>query len=80
MAGLSVRETAFLVSILPGPKLYHRFGVQGFVPDYWNSYLDRLIIAAMNRTGLEAYSAEAGLRETLLFDGRVSGMLAGFSR
>ncbi len=66
---LTVRETAFLVSILPGPGLYHRYAVSGAVPDYWNRYLDRLIRAAENRTGLPSCDAEAGLADSLIFDG-----------
>ncbi len=69
---LSVREAAFLVSILPGPRLYHRYAVSGNVPEYWNSYLDRLIHAAGARTGLDGSAMAAGLGETLVFDGRVS--------
>jgi len=70
---LSVRETAFLVSILPGPKLYHRFAVAGALPGYWNDYLDRLVNAAESRTGLDGPAARAGLCESLVFDGTVSG-------
>jgi hypothetical protein len=71
---LSVRETAFLVSILPGPKLYHRFAVNGTLPGYWNDYLDRLVSAAESRTGLDGQSALSGLGESLVFDGTVSGI------
>lgn len=71
---LSVRETAFLVSILPGPKLYHRFAVNGTLPGYWNDYLDRLVSAAENRTGLDGQSALSGLYGSLVFDGPVSGI------
>jgi hypothetical protein len=71
---LSVRETAFLVSILPGPRLYHRFAVSGALPGYWNDYLDRLLSAAESRTGLDASSAGSGLAESLVFDGTVSGI------
>lgn len=71
---LSVRETAFLVSILPGPKLYHRFAVAGALPGYWNDYLDRLLSAAASRTGLDGPSAGSGLGESLVFDGTVSGI------
>ncbi len=70
---LSVRETAFLVSLLPGPRLYHRFAVSGVVPGYWNDYLDRLVNAAQSRTGLGGPSARSGLGEGLVFDGTVSG-------
>lgn len=72
LEALSVRETAFLVSILPGPRLYHRFGASGTVPGYWNDYLDRLICAAEGRTGLQGGHARRGLSETLVFDGRVA--------
>lgn len=72
--GLSVRETAFLVSILPGPKLYHRFAVNGTLPGYWNDYLDRLVSAAESRTGLDGRSALSGLGDSLVFDGTVSGI------
>lgn len=70
---LSVREAAFLVSILPGPKLYHRFAVAGTLPGYWNDYLDRLVGAAESRTGLDGASARSGLCGGLVFDGAVSG-------
>lgn len=71
---LSVRETAFLVSILPGPKIYHRFAVSGALPGYWNDYLDRLVNAAESRTGFDGSSARSGLGEGLVFDGTVSGI------
>lgn len=70
---LTVRETAFLVSILPGPRLYHGFALSGRVPEYWDRYLDRLIRAAENRNGLQPHEAASGLSEILVFDGLVSG-------
>ncbi|MFO7625801.1 MAG: biosynthetic peptidoglycan transglycosylase [Candidatus Fermentibacteraceae bacterium] len=71
---LSVRETAFLVSILPGPRLYHRFAVAGALPGYWNDYLDILVSAAESRTGLDGSSARSGIYGNLVFDGTVSGI------
>lgn len=73
LENLSVRETAFLVSILPGPRLYHRFAASGTVPGYWNDYLDRLIRAAEGRTGLAPGFAASGLDAPLVFDGGVAG-------
>jgi hypothetical protein len=63
---LSVRQTAFLVSILPGPRLYHRFALSG-VPAYWDSYLDRLIGISMDRGWLSREAGTRGLNETLVF-------------
>jgi hypothetical protein len=50
-ADLGVRETAFLVSILPGPGVYHSYYESGSVPDHWEEYLDLLIGCASRRTG-----------------------------
>lgn len=72
-SALSVRETAFLVSILPGPRLYHRFGTGGTVPAYWNSYLDRLISICGSRGWLDEQLVARALSETLIFNGQVSG-------
>lgn len=68
---LSVRETAFLVSILPGPSVYHRFGVRGEVPQYWNSYIDRLITICGNRGWIGRTQVEQALGDTLVFPGPV---------
>jgi hypothetical protein len=64
---LSVRQTAFLVSILPGPRLYHRFAVAGRLPGYWDSYLDRLISISMDRGWLSPEEGLPALEETLVF-------------
>jgi hypothetical protein len=64
---LSVRQTAFLVSILPGPRLYHRFAVSGSIPGYWDSYLDRLISISMDRGWLAGDIGTGALGETLVF-------------
>lgn len=68
---LSVRETAFLVSILPGPSVYHRFGVRGEVPQYWNSYIDRLITICGNRGWIGQAQVGQALGDTLVFSGPV---------
>jgi hypothetical protein len=64
---LSVREVAFLVSVLPGPRLYHRFYERGVVPGYWSAYLDRLIRISRDRGWLEDSAAEKALSDTLIF-------------
>jgi hypothetical protein len=69
---LSVRETAFLVSILPGPRLYHRYAVQGVLPSYWKSYVERLIVICGNRGWLEQSVVSEAVADTLIFDGAVS--------
>ncbi|MCD6588750.1 MAG: transglycosylase domain-containing protein [Candidatus Fermentibacteraceae bacterium] len=69
---LSVRETSFLVSMLPGPRLYHRYAVQGVLPSYWKSYVERLITICGNRGWLEEYVVSEAVADTLIFDGAVS--------
>ncbi len=64
---LSTREVAFLVSILRGPRLYHRFAESGYLPEYWNAYLDRLIIISSDRGWLDSEQTSEGLSETLVF-------------
>mgnify|MGYP001121421390 CR=1 FL=1 len=64
---LSVLQTAFLVSILPGPGLYHRFFVGGKVPGYWRAYLERLVAIAQRKGWLaQGTLAQVG-RDTLAF-------------
>ncbi|MCK5786435.1 MAG: transglycosylase domain-containing protein [Candidatus Sabulitectum sp.] len=72
VADISVREMAFLVSILPGPKLYHRYAVQGALPSHWESYIERLITICGNRGWLEMSVVSEALADTLIFDGAVS--------
>ena len=69
---LSVRETAFLVSILPGPRLYYRYAVQGVLPSYWKSYVERLITISGDRGWLGGSVVSEALADTLIFDGAVS--------
>jgi len=69
---LSVREMAFLVSILPGPGLYHRYAVQGVLPSYWKAYIERLITVCGNRGWLEESVVSNAVADTLIFDGAVS--------
>lgn len=64
-AGLGVRETAFLVSILPGPRVYHSYYESGSVPDHWEAYLDLLIGYASRRTGRDL---AAGAPDRVTFD------------
>ena len=68
---LSVRETAFLVSILPGPRLYHRFGENGRLPEYWKSYVERLISICGNRGWLDRDIVSQALDDSLVFSGPV---------
>jgi hypothetical protein len=72
VSDLSIRETAFLVSVLPGPGLYHRYGVQGFLPGYWKSYVERLITICGSRGWLEQSAVSEAVADTLVFDGAVS--------
>ncbi len=64
---LSTREVAYLVSILPGPKLYHRFFASGRVPDYWEAYLDRLISISGQRGWIPSDSAASALEDSIVF-------------
>ncbi|MCK4505559.1 MAG: transglycosylase domain-containing protein [Candidatus Aegiribacteria sp.] len=64
---LSTRQVAFLVSILPGPALYHRFYVNNNVPDYWEAYLDRLISISANRGWINADSAIRAMGDSIVF-------------
>ena len=64
---LNTRQVAYLVSILPGPRLYHRFYRGEDVPDYWESYLDRLVRISDNRGWIHRDSAAAALRDTVRF-------------
>lgn len=64
---LSTRQVAFLVSILPGPALYHRFHVNNNVPDYWEAYLDRLINIAEDRGWIHADSADYAIADSIVF-------------
>ncbi|PIE52510.1 hypothetical protein CSA37_04555 [Candidatus Fermentibacteria bacterium] len=68
-ADLSVRETAYLVSILPGPKLYHRFAEAGALPGYWQSYVDRLISICGRRGWLDDDLVASALADTIVFRG-----------
>ncbi len=72
VSDLSVKEMAYLVSILPGPKLYHRYAVRGVLPDYWDSYVERLITICGNRGWLPESVVSGALADTLIFDGDVS--------
>jgi hypothetical protein len=64
---LSTREVAYLVSILPGPRLYHRFFSSGRIPDYWESYLDRLIRISRDRGWITGDSAASALGDSIVF-------------
>jgi len=64
---LSTRQVAYLVSILPGPRLYHRFYSNNSVPDYWEAYLDRLINISKNRGWIDPVSAEQALADSIVF-------------
>ena len=64
---LSTRQVAFLVSILPGPALYHRFHVNNNVPDYWEAYLDRLINISENRGWIHTDSAVHAIADSIVF-------------
>jgi hypothetical protein len=67
LGNLTTREVAFLVSVLPGPALYHRFYRDGVVPGYWNDYLDRLVTLAGQRGWIPQDSVSAGLEGSLVF-------------
>ncbi len=64
---LSPRRTAYLISLLPGPRLYYRFFERGEVPEYWESGLDALLRAAAARGGLDRLQLEEALAETVSF-------------
>lgn len=71
-SGLSLRETAFLVSILPGPRIYHRYGAEGKLPAHWNSYVERLISICGNRGWISEDLVAEALGDTLVFTGPVT--------
>jgi hypothetical protein len=64
---LSTRQVAYLVSILPGPSLYHRFFRNNNVPDYWENYLDRLINISENRGWIDPDSATRARADSIVF-------------
>jgi len=64
---LSVLQTAFLVSILPGPRLYHRFFAGGEVPGYWRAYLERLVAIAQRKGWLPQGTLDEVEGDTLVF-------------
>lgn len=70
-SGLSLRETAFLVSILPGPRIYHRYGAEGELPAHWDSYVERLISICGNRGWISEDLVAEALGDTLVFTGPV---------
>jgi len=69
LADLTTREVAYLVSILPGPSVYHRFYRDGAVPGWWDEYLDRLVTLAGRRGSIPADSVSAGLAGSIVFRG-----------
>ncbi len=64
---LSTRQVAYLVSILPGPRLYHGFFARGRVPDYWEDYLDRLIRISSERGWIDMDSARSAESASIVF-------------
>jgi hypothetical protein len=66
---LSVLQTAFLVSILPGPRAYHRFFVRGRVPGYWRDYLERLVAIARRKGWLPPGTLREAEEDSLVFRG-----------
>ncbi len=67
-ADLSTRQVAYLVSILPGPRLYHRFYRNNSVPYYWENYLDRLINISENRGWIDPDSASRARADSIVFN------------
>ena len=65
---LSTRQVAYLVSILPGPRLYHRFYRNNNVPNYWENYLDRLINISENRGWIDPDSASRAREDSIVFN------------
>lgn len=64
---LSTRQVAYLVSILPGPALYHRYFSSNNVPDYWEEYLNRLITISVSRGWIHSDSAASALVDSTVF-------------
>ncbi len=64
---LTTRQVAYLVSILPGPKLYYRFYAQDRIPAYWEDYIDRLLTISSDRGWIEHDSAIAALADSIVF-------------
>jgi membrane peptidoglycan carboxypeptidase len=70
MQDLSVRQAAYLISLLPGPHSYHRFFERGEVPAWEEDYLDLLVRSAGNRGALTSEDEERALGERISFPGR----------
>jgi hypothetical protein len=70
MQDLSVRQVAYLISLLPGPHSYHRFFERGEVPAWEEDYLDILVRGAGNRGALTSEDEERALGERISFPGR----------
>jgi len=64
---LEPRQMAFLVTILPGPRLYHRFFEAGEVPAWWESGIDLLLRAASRRGAIPREAAEAACGRRTIF-------------
>jgi len=67
LGDLSTRQMAYLVSILPGPRLYYGFFSRRSVPGYWEDYLDRLIRISRDRGWVDPDSARAALADSITF-------------
>jgi hypothetical protein len=76
-ADISTRQVAFLVSILPGPRLYYRFYRNNSVPAYWESYLDRLINISENRGWIDPLSASSARADSIVFRHSTDSGLSG---
>ncbi len=47
--GLDLGESIFLISILPGPRKFHRYKEQGFISEGWWSRMQRLMAVMLER-------------------------------
>ena len=72
---LTLRQSVYLISILPGPKLYHRFMTGNYIPDYWISYLDRLINITVNRGWISEEEGREALANPIVFNNSEYGTL-----
>jgi membrane peptidoglycan carboxypeptidase len=71
---LDPRQTAYLVSLLPGPRVYHGFFERGSVPGYWEDYLDVLLTSAFNRGALTREDLDRWRGGRITFGGSREGV------
>lgn len=70
---LDLTEAIFLASIIPGPRRYYQFFVQGAVTPRWRSYLERLLEVMVERGKITPQELAAAAPYEPLFRGAGGG-------